>query len=78
MSCGKYSEKKGVVGRKYGMEKTAEEKKDMPKFTEQDRPEKVKEIYKALKRDHPGMPAELLPHADNALTAVPAHHSGWQ
>lgn len=28
-------------------------------FTEQDRPEKVKEIYKALKRDHPDMPAEM-------------------
>jgi len=28
-------------------------------FTKQDRPEKVKEIYRALKRDHPGMPAEM-------------------
>lgn len=28
-------------------------------FLEQDRPEKVKEIYKALKRDHPDMPAEM-------------------
>jgi len=34
-------------------------KKDMPSFTEQDRPEKVKEIYRALKRDHPDMPAEM-------------------
>jgi hypothetical protein len=30
----------------------------MPPFLEQDRPEKVKEIYSALKRDHPDMPAE--------------------
>jgi len=28
-------------------------------FLEQDRPEKVKEIYRALKRDHPDMPAEM-------------------
>lgn len=27
-------------------------------FTKQDRPAKVKEIYRALKRDHPGMSAE--------------------
>lgn len=27
--------------------------KDMPDFLDQDRPKKVKEIYKALKRDHP-------------------------
>jgi len=33
-------------------------KKDMPHFTDQDRPKKVKDIYRALKRDHPGMPAE--------------------
>jgi hypothetical protein len=32
--------------------------KDMPDFLDQDRPAKVKEIYKALKRDHPDMPAE--------------------
>lgn len=31
--------------------------KDMPGFLEQDRPKKVKEIYKALKREHPDMPA---------------------
>ena len=36
-----------------------EAKKDMPKFVEQDRPEKVKGIYTALKRDHPEMPAEM-------------------
>jgi len=28
-------------------------------FLKQDRPEKVKDIYKALKRDHPTMPAEM-------------------
>lgn len=28
-------------------------------FLKQDRPGKVKEIYRALKRDHPGMPAEM-------------------
>lgn len=32
--------------------------KDMPSFTDQDRPESVKKIYRALKRDHPEMPAE--------------------
>lgn len=31
----------------------------MPSFTKQDRPEKVKEIYRALKRDHPEMPAAM-------------------
>jgi hypothetical protein len=36
-----------------------EAKKDMPGFMEQDRPAKVKEIYGALKRDKPGMPAEM-------------------
>jgi len=34
-------------------------KRDMPHFTEQDRPKKVKEIYSALKRDHPDMPAGM-------------------
>ena len=33
--------------------------RDMPSFTKQDRPKKVKDIYKALKREHPGMPAEM-------------------
>ena len=28
-------------------------------FMKQDRPKKVKEIYAAIKRDHPGMPAEM-------------------
>jgi hypothetical protein len=32
---------------------------DMPPFLEQDRPKKVKEIYSALKREHPDMPAEM-------------------
>jgi len=32
---------------------------DMPPFLKQDRPEKVKEIYRALKRDHPDMPAAM-------------------
>jgi hypothetical protein len=32
---------------------------DMPHFLDQDRPAKVKEIYGALKRDHPDMPAEM-------------------
>lgn len=32
---------------------------DMPKFLDQNRPAKVKEIYRALKRDHPDMPAEM-------------------
>lgn len=41
-----------------GEEKTSA-KHDMPPFTSQDRPEKVKEIYRALKRDHPDMPAEV-------------------
>jgi len=41
------------------LRKTMTEKKakDMPHFTDQDRPKKVKEIYRALKRDHPNMPA---------------------
>lgn len=34
-------------------------KRDMPSFLSQDRPAKVKEIYRALKRDHPGMPAAM-------------------
>jgi hypothetical protein len=34
-------------------------KRDLPDFTRQDRPKKVKEIYRALKRDHPNMPAEM-------------------
>jgi hypothetical protein len=36
-------------------EKTA---RDMPHFTDQNRPEKVKDIFRALKREHPDMPAE--------------------
>lgn len=37
----------------YGLEKKAKP------FLEQDRPDKVKEIYSALKRDHPDMPASM-------------------
>ena len=45
-------------------EKVAAERLELEKvagtpFLEQDRPEKVKEIYQALKRDHPEMPAEM-------------------
>jgi hypothetical protein len=40
-----------------GMTKAA--KRDMPSFAKQDRPAKVKEVYKAIKRDHPNMPAEV-------------------
>lgn len=36
-----------------------EAKKDMPGFTAQDRPKKVKDVYRALKREHPDMPAEM-------------------
>lgn len=32
---------------------------NMPDFLDQNRPKKVKEIYSALKRDHPDMPAEM-------------------
>lgn len=32
--------------------------KKMPHFTDQDRPKKVKDIFRALKREHPGMKAE--------------------
>jgi hypothetical protein len=39
----------------YAFDKHA--KKDMPDFLDQDRPKKVKEVYKALKRDNPEMPA---------------------
>ena len=39
--------------------KKASASRDMPHFTDQDRPDKVKEIYGALKREHPGMPAEM-------------------
>jgi hypothetical protein len=31
--------------------------RDMPSFTKQKRPAKVKEMYRALKREHPEMPA---------------------
>ena len=43
------------------MEEAAKKKQagDMPHFLDQDRPAKVKEIYSAIKRDHPDMPAEM-------------------
>jgi len=34
-------------------------KSAMPSFLDQDRPESVKKIYRALKRDHPEMPAAM-------------------
>lgn len=40
----------------YVLDKEAK-KRDMPDFLDQDRPKKVKEIYSALKRDNPDMPA---------------------
>lgn len=43
------------AGIDYFLDKIA---RKMPHFTDQNRPAKVKEIYRALKRDHPGMPAE--------------------
>ena len=33
--------------------------RDMPSFRKQDRPEGVKRIYRALKREHPEMPAAM-------------------
>ena len=41
----------------HGIRKSS--KKDMPDFLKQDRPEGVKKIYRALKREHPDMPAEM-------------------
>jgi len=49
-------EKEGPTARKPGAIKRAG---DMPPFTSQDRPEKVKDVYRALKREHPEMPAEM-------------------
>jgi hypothetical protein len=54
----------GVIGTKMLEKKlkrndeSSLDKTSMP-FLKQDRPAKVKEIYKALKRDHPNMPAEV-------------------
>ena len=33
--------------------------RDMPHFTDQDRPESVKRIYRALKKSHTDMPAAV-------------------
>jgi hypothetical protein len=49
--------KAAVIKAAIGLVKRA--KKDMPPFLQQDRPEKVKDIYRALKEEHPGMPAEM-------------------
>lgn len=46
------------ISRRREAEEMPKAAKDMPSFTAQDRPEKVKEIYRALKRDHPEYPAE--------------------
>lgn len=43
---------------KYAKEKKKKKRKGKH-FTDQDRPEKVKDIYRALKRDHPEMSAEM-------------------
>ena len=42
-----------------GLELGEKAARDMPSFTKQDRPKKTKEIYRALKREKPGMPAEM-------------------
>jgi len=52
------AEKEASVAKLALLVMTAKTARDMPHFTDQDRPEKVKEIYRALKRDHPEMPAE--------------------
>lgn len=49
---------------KNSLNKTAE---DMPPFLEQDRPEKVKEIYRALKREHPEYSAGKKARIANAM-----------
>jgi hypothetical protein len=38
---------------KLAAERVVKEARKMPHFTDQHRPAKVKEIYRALKRDHP-------------------------
>lgn len=54
---GSYVEKGWTMATVFDFVKEA--KKKMPHFTEQDRPAKVKQVYKALKREHPGMPAGM-------------------
>jgi hypothetical protein len=61
-SCGTAhgcSKRAAAVSRAVAFIKASKKKRDMPGFTEQDRPAKSKEIYKALKRDKPGMPAGM-------------------
>jgi hypothetical protein len=47
--------------------KEAEAKRDMPPFLEQNRPAKAKEVYRALKRDHPTMDAGKKARIANAM-----------
>jgi hypothetical protein len=49
---------------KQSLDKTAA---DMPPFLQQDRPDKVKEIYRALKREHPEYSAEKKARIANAM-----------
>jgi hypothetical protein len=50
-----------------GFVKEAEAERDMPPFLEQDRPAKAKEVYRALKRDHPTMDAGKKARIANAV-----------
>ena len=50
---------KGPIGVPIGEKIEKMDKEGGTPFLEQDRPEKVKKIYRALKRDHPEMPAEM-------------------
>ena len=63
--------REGKKMQELGFQKTA---KDMPSFTSQDRPEKVKEIYRALKREHPewsaGKKARIAESTYNKMAAV--------
>ena len=47
--------------------KEAEAKRDMPPFLKQNRPAKAKEVYRALKRDHPTMDAGKKARIANAM-----------
>jgi hypothetical protein len=49
---------------------------DMPPFLEQNRPAKVKEIYKALRRDHPEYPAEKKARIASSMAKSAAILSG--
>jgi hypothetical protein len=54
-----YRGTKKLLGNKPEIVKKPKLVKKATPFLEQDRPEKVKEIYQALKRDHPEMSAEM-------------------